>query len=137
MKIFSMLIISVALVSFARAEEKTLRFYAGESYNCVTAVGKGSIDSVVFMSSFGLSNSKQANMADISKSCVKSYNHKQVFKDVSVTSVSEFIKPIREEICKVVKPGSVKVGLGVDADGKIFGVGLGANGTIEVTFDCK
>lgn len=57
-------------------------------------------------------------------------------KMVKASKITEIVKNIRTSLCNAVKKGEFKVWLKVDAEGKLFGVGVGTEGGIEVTVQC-
>lgn len=58
-------------------------------------------------------------------------------KDVSVGEMSTFIQNLKDSLCESVKPGKISVSIGISAEGKPLGVGVGASGGLTVEFDCR
>ncbi|MFV8257998.1 hypothetical protein ACNQKP_09335 [Bdellovibrio bacteriovorus] len=134
-----LILFALTLSNFAnaKAESKDIRFYTGLKYTCIKEIGRAEDRASLTIPPTLGSDRESINAIMESNSCEKTSGLAANYTLVSALEIKNFITTIRESVCNSIRPGSIKIGLGVDSEGKVFGIGVGANGSIEINIDCR
>ena len=110
-------------------ENATVRFIVSEPPFILTVPARGTV--VTSKADFEKTAEASVPPIEIIKSGeTKSY-------EVMVKDIASIVKTIRKVTCDAIENGTFKVSIGVDASGKIMGIGIQGNTGFEITVNCE